>query len=632
MCGIASWLEVLPRPSEQMVAMMRLAKHRGPDDDGLLGLSRFGEAPVRWRESAPPPVDAVGIALGHRRLSIIDLSDAGQQPMGDPTGRYQVTYNGEIYNHPELREELKRLGHAFRTQTDTEVLLAAWKEWGENCLQRFNGMFAFVLLDMEKQCLFAVRDRFGIKPLYHYRSSTGGIVFASEIKQFSALEGWSPKLNGQRCYDYLAWGLTDHTEETCFQDVNQVPPGGIAMVRVKDSTSRPNVEIKQWYRLPMQTIDLSMQEATLETKRLLTDSVRLRLRSDVTVGSCLSGGIDSSSIVCLIDQLRGLDLPTKTFTARFPGDVVDEGAWCELVSGNTQTIPVSIYPEEKNIPSRLPELVWIQDEPFGSTSIFAQSEVFAMAGNEGVTVMLDGQGADEQFAGYETFIKCHLRHLLKSGNKSAFEAELSATAAWRNRSPDDLRKSLQVADGDRAKPDWLDLEKLGARPNHLFESLDSLDSPIETLARSMVEKRNLQMLLHWEDRNSMARSIEARVPFLDHRLVEHVLSTPGEQRLKEGRTKILLREAMRKIVPEPILERKDKLGFATPEERWIREGRPDEYQLLVDQAIQASNGILKPAQTRKETQAMLKGDKPFTFQLWRLACFGAWLDRFGISR
>lgn len=633
MCGIAAWLEASPRPAVQLVRMMKLVDHRGPDDEGFLGLHGFGETPLHWKENSPSSGPDLRIALGHRRLSVIDLSDAGRQPMSDPSGRLHLVYNGEIYNHPELREELKERGHLFRTRTDTEVLLAAWLEWGEDCLQRFNGMFAFVLMDARDRRLYAVRDRFGIKPLYYQVTSTGGIVFASEIKQFTALDDWAPRLNGQRCYDYLAWALTDHTEETCFEGVRQVPPGGIIWASSDDAGSKPTVETRRWYQLPAQAIEVSLEESAGETRRLLTDSVRLRLRSDVTVGSCLSGGIDSSSIVCLIDRLsEEASAPPKTFTARFPGDVIDEGQWSSLVSENTRTTPVQVLPRPDEVVSSLPGLVWMQDEPFGSTSIFAQSEVFRSARANGVTVMLDGQGADEQFAGYDTFVKNYLRYLRGNDRRSELRRELSATRAWRGSSLRSLADWLKPFSADnRDKPEWLDLQKLGATPNDLFDSLGSRDCKTEDLARTMIENRNLQMLLRWEDRNSMAHSVEARVPFLDHRLVEYVLSTPGEHRLKGGITKKLLREAMKGIVPDPILDRRDKLGFATPEETWIRTQSPNAFEHLVDQAIESSNGILLPNETRAEARALLTGERKFTFQLWRFVCFGAWLDRFSIS-
>ncbi len=612
---------------------MELVDHRGPDDEGFLSLDEFEGSPLRWKQGSLSSSVEMRIALGHRRLSIIDLSHAGHQPMSHPTGKLHLVYNGEIYNHPELRQELEGKGHAFRSKTDTEVLLAAWMEWGEDCLKRFNGMFAFVLLDTEEQCIYAVRDRFGIKPLYYYQTSTGGIAFASEIKQFTALNDWVPNLNGQRCYDYLAWALTDHTDETCFEGVNQVPPGGMIRTSAPNARGEPRLTVEKWYKLPDRIIGISLKNSVKETQRLLADSVRLRLRSDVTVGSCLSGGIDSSSIVCLIDQLTdNTATPPKTFTASFPGDPKDESQWSDLVSQNTRTTPVQVLPKSNEILMNLSELVWMQDEPFGSTSIYAQSEVFRSAKANDVTVMLDGQGADEQFAGYDTFVKNHLRYLRAKGRTSELREEIKAVRAWRGSSFRSLADWLKSPSMEgREKPDWLNFRKLGANPDDLFESLGTRDCTTESLARAMIRKRNLQMLLHWEDRNSMAHSIEARVPFLDHRLVEYVLSTPGEHRLTGGTTKKLLRDAMKGIVPDPILNRRDKLGFATPEESWIRRQEPKAFEQLVDQAIEASNGILAPNETRTEVRALLSGEKKFTFQLWRFACFGAWLNRFSLS-
>ena len=245
------------------------------------------------------------MGLGHQRLSFLDLSDAGSQPMVGHSGHLHVSYNGEIYNYRELREELEVVGHEFSTGTDTEVLLAAWAQWGHHCLSRLNGMFAFLLVDLERGEFWAVRDRFGIKPLYYWTSPDGLVAFASEIKQFSRLPGWKAVVNGQRVYDFLNWGITDHTEETCFDRVRQLPPGGRVRLPLGASERKEDdaisTRLERWFTLQGNPWEGTEEEAANWFGETLADSVRLRLRSDVQVGSCLSGGLDSSSVVSLVN-------------------------------------------------------------------------------------------------------------------------------------------------------------------------------------------------------------------------------------------------------------------------------------------------------------------------------------------
>ena len=406
MCGLYASIAFAP----ERARIDRVA-HRGPDGSG-------------WREFA----SAAGpVALGHRRLAIIDLSEAGLQPMADASGRYHLVLNGEIYNYLELRDELRAKGHQFSSDTDSEVLLAAYREWGEDCLHRFLGMFAFLIWDERDQILFAARDRFGIKPLY-VAVNQRGIAFASEIKQLLGLPGLSGRMNLARVRDFLAAGMSDHTQETLFEGVVQLQPGCcVAIAAGRAWTGR--IEPKRWYAIPPHgTLRLSEAEAAEQFRSLLTDSVRLHLRSDAPVGSCLSGGLDSSSIVCLMSRMldaEGRGARVNTVSACYEEKAVDETPFMNAVVAQAGATPHRVFPRPEDVFARASDLTWHQDEPFGSTSIFAQWCVFEEARRAGIKVMLDGQGADEALAGYHWTYAWHLLTLIRQGRLTALASTVS---------------------------------------------------------------------------------------------------------------------------------------------------------------------------------------------------------------
>jgi len=339
MCGITVIISQQIN-SSQIKRMNDLIRHRGPDDEGYVFFADEKSICVGGKDTPsdvfiePTPYQPIELiqdlklsldchlAFGHRRLAIVDLSGLGHQPMCDSDRRYWITFNGEIYNHVELRTELEILGYKFISHSDTEVILAAYRQWGENCLSRFNGMWAFAIYDRQEDSIFVSRDRFGVKPLYYWVSPEGALAFASEIKQFTAMNGWRAKINPQRVYDFLAWGLTDHTDETLFDGVYQLAPGCCLTLKVKDYTDAiaedGRLKTKSWYQLVPQVFSGSFEDASEAFRQHLTDAVALRLRADVPVGSCLSGGLDSSSIVCLMNQLlhkKNASSLQKTFSA-----------------------------------------------------------------------------------------------------------------------------------------------------------------------------------------------------------------------------------------------------------------------------------------------------------------------------
>lgn len=631
MCGIFGSVGFPPDKSR-----IDIVAHRGPDGSGWLEL----EAP------------AGPVALGHRRLAIIDVSDSGLQPMADPTGRYQLVYNGELYNYLELREELKAKGEVFHTESDSEVLLRAYAVWGEAALDRCRGMFAFLIWDKAEKHLFAARDRFGIKPLYMV-SNEHGVAFASEIKQLLGLPGVSTRMNVSRVHDFLASGICDHTSETMFADVIQLRGGERAIV----DASRPGrivAEVRRWYAVGSERISISENEASERFRALLSDSVRLHLRSDVPVGSCLSGGLDSSSIVCLMAGLlntRQGGTALNTVSACYPNKSVDEKPFMDQVVAATGSTPHFIFPRAEDVFARASDITWHQDEPFGSTSIFAQWCVFEEARRAGVKVMLDGQGADEQLAGYHSCFHYYISDLIR--NERYFL--LARTMFQRNRFhgvplTDQVRQFLSpflpafVADALRRRTReiaplfWMDtplLRESGNAKGAFQTAIDSLDlkpaTDVDSLCRVLTYASNLQMLLHWEDRNSMAHSIEARVPFVDHEIIEFSLSLGGDHKIVGGDTKRVLRSAMKGILPEGVRQRRDKLGFATPEEVWMR--GPLKGQMLdgIEATIKRYPDLLEPGNTRALANSMLEGERPVDFSLWRIVNLGIWGERFGVT-
>lgn len=667
MCGISGLISINFLPVFVLKNMSDYVRHRGPDDEGFVYFNCQGKkATLCGGPDTPDAVfkaklpytplsnniheDHFRFGFAHRRLSILDLSPLGHQPMCTPDQRYWIVFNGEVYNYIELRAELEKLGHSFISRTDTEVILAAYSQWGESCLSRFNGMWAFAIYDSQAGTFFLARDRFGVKPLYYWISPESLLAFASEIKQFTVLPGWRATANGQRAYDYLVFGITDHTEETMFSGVYQLRPGHCVVLSVDEASALSpgkSLPTHAWYELHPRPFAGSFNDAGREFRDLFEQSIALRLRADVPVGSCLSGGLDSSSIVCVLNDFlrkQGVQALQKTFSACSDVDRFDERKWIELVVGKTGVDAHYVYPALDRLFEESPAITWHQDEPFGSTSIYAQWNVFRLAAQNGVKVMFDGQGADEHLCGYPGFFGPRLAALIRQNRFTEFVRELSAAYKNAGIPPlQNLKRTLQYfmfgnllqrlkkIDGyPSTSPNWFNtysapiclrdpMEESGARGGTL------LDYSLALLTRS-----NLQMLLHWEDRNSMAHSIESRVPFLDYRLVEFVLGLPDEFKIAGGVTKRVLRESMRGALPEEIRTRVDKLGFVTPEETWVRERMPDAFRNKIEQTLEVAAGCFNSEAVRLEFEHILGGNKRFSFWPWRVVNFGEWVQRFGV--
>jgi asparagine synthase (glutamine-hydrolysing) len=640
LCGIAGSVTVQAGAELGRLAptLLRRLEHRGPDDYGWLTLFRESVRLGRG-EPGPGPVETL---LLHRRLSILDLSTAGWQPMGMPDGRFYLVFNGEIYNYLELRAELELLGHVFRSHSDTEVLLHAFAEWDWQVLPRLVGMFAFAILDVKNRMLFLARDFFGIKPLY-YTSSPDRFSFASEIKALLELPGVKRRVNPQRLFEYLRFGRTDHGNGTLFADILQLPAAHFLEVPL----DRPGaVRLTRYWSLNRdERIDLSLEEATRRLRDLFLDSVRLHLRSDVAVGAALSGGIDSSAIVTAMRQVEPrLQIHTFSYVAEDPA--LSEERWVGIAGSRAGAVLHMVQPKPHELVADLDRLIYLQDEPFGSTSIYAQHRVFQLAREAGITVMLDGQGADELLGGYRIYLAARLASLLRQGRWVEAvrflrrASRLPGTGGlWRVLLqagglllPPAVRALAKRCAGEELMPAWLNARWFHERGVAVLFPPRSGERDIlrEQLCQTLLET-SLPMLLRYEDRNSMAYSIESRVPFLTAPLVSFTLGLPEEYIIApDGTSKNVFRRAMRGIVPDAVLDRRDKVGFATPEQGWLSTLRPWVEETLSCEAARRIPALDGPGMER-EWQAVYQGRRRFDFRLWRWLNLIRWADHFAVS-
>ena len=592
MCGILGifpWKEIELEVCQKALDRLR---RRGPDDEGHLIFQGNSVIPTSGRDtvkelvSEMPSLEKSGLQrctgfLGHRRLSIIDITPAGHQPMPYAEGSLWIVYNGEVYNYIEIREELQKVGFTFQTQSDTEVILAAYQKWGKDCLEKFNGMWAFCIYDRRKNLLFCARDRFGVKPFY-YRWDGKNFAFASEIKALVGIPWESIFPNSRVIIPYLYFGIHDLTEETFFTSISQLPAGH----RLEFDLGTRSLQIEKFYHLEFHPsiveVDPQKEKEGMEKfLALFEDAVRLRLRSDVPVGSCLSGGLDSSAIVCMVRKRRrddpsfgfpGASNHFYTFTADFPGFSLSERVYAEEVVRHAGVQPHFVSPDSRSLQNDLQDLLYVQEEPFGSLSIYAQYCVMREAHQRGIKVLLDGQGADEILAGYiQKHIPIHLVSLLKNG--------LWRWLSWDWLTPSYLLRALFLLLPRKAAYFYLvhaNNRYFRGREKDVRAILLSYmaqEYEISSLNANLHQEFRVRLprLLKYEDRNSMAFSVESRLPFLDYRLVEWTMRLPSCFKMHRGLNKYLLRESMKGILPEKVRLRRDKIGFAIPQDQWIGE-------------------------------------------------------------
>jgi asparagine synthase (glutamine-hydrolysing) len=659
-CGIAGYFDAAGSASESVVCtMMDRIAHRGPDASGFVLLdTRTAE---HWSRDRPKPPRDFDLALGHRRLSIIDLSDAGHQPMASGDGRHWIVYNGEIYNYIELRAELATRGHTFRSTSDTEVLLAAYREWGVDCLARCNGMWGFALWDADRGELVCARDRFGVKPLY-YAYGPDWFVFGSEIKAVLAHPRVACRPNDAIVYDYLSLKLIDHTDETFFDGIYRLPAGHILRYR---PGRKPELE-RYWNMAPAFALDSRPEDEPKAIERfaeLFEDAVRLRLRADVPIGTCLSGGIDSSSIVVTANRLMfdELRLPRalvgdrqRTFSACFDDPRYDERKFIDEVIAKTGASSYRVQPSGTRLWDELPAVLGAMDEPFSSTSQYSQYNVFRLVRESGVTVTLDGQGADELMAGYPGYHGVFLSTLLRAGHVLAAGREAYATWRHSGRGRSAAELALRSAYGlvpervstpirtllapyvQGRSPEGRSLRVIRPELHARFgerrlgwiaDRHASMHDLGDKLYKDTFEF-SLPQLLRYGDRNSMAFSVESRTPLLDYRLAEHIFSLPLPMIMRGGWTKWIFRTAMDGRLPPAIQWRKDKLGFVTPEAVWLEQGKAHLAEVFADSP--ASTRYLDPAAVRAELAAPVRG--VFYTDLFRWYILELWMRTMSSSR
>ena len=562
MCGIAGILGRRAVNPAAVTAMTESMAHRGPDGSGI------------WTSDDGKSV------LGHRRLAILDTTEAGAQPMPSGDGMAVITFNGEIYNYVELGNRLKQEGVRLNSQCDTEVLLAAWQRWGEDCLSQLNGMFAFAILDTRRNILFCARDRYGEKPFLFHRNNDF-FAFASEYKALLPLIEGRAEIDETRLLRFLVnpRQALDDNRRSVFSGIQQLLPGEMAILDL----SSFSLSISRYWNIEPGTshANLTDDAAAEQFRDLLTDSVKLRLRSDVPVGSCLSGGLDSGSIVCLSRALIGDEADYHVFTGEFPGSATDESALAAGLADHVRATRHTTQPTATGLIDELENFLWFNELPVGSSSQYAQWCVFRQAKQEEVTVLLDGQGADEILGGYEQYFEAYLQSLPPG---PAREAEREAilkryplalddrATAWKKKIPVSWRRWIASRTG-KGSNTLYGLDAAAAQAVMRARPSMSIPPLASALGRALYEdsfQAHLPTLLRYGDRNSMAHSREVRLPFCDHRIAEFCFSLPPHLLMGNDETKRLLRRAMKGILPENIRTRWNKQGFLPPQTAWFQ--------------------------------------------------------------
>jgi len=571
--------------------MTEVLVHRGPDAEG------------HWTNSH--------VALGNRRLSIIDLSEAGNQPM-HYLGRYTIVHNGEVYNYIELKDELQKKGYRFSSKTDTEVIVAAYDNWKEECVDHFDGMFAFAIWDEKEKELFAARDRFGEKPFFYFLDNEQ-FVFASEMKALWAA-GIERKVNQELLFNYLTIGYVDNPnipEETFFEDINKLP----AAHYLKYSATTAQCSILNYWDIDVENENkkITDAEAIDQFGQLFQRSVTRRLRSDVSIGTSLSGGLDSSSVIAILHSLTTHSSKLTAFSAIFPDFEKDESSFAKLVADKYHLDHFTTTPNVSGLYNDLEKLFYYQEEPFSSSSIYAQYKVYELASQKGTKVLLDGQGADEILAGYHKYYKWYWQELfrkrkLSSSHELAAAKELGVAEkfTWKNRVaalfPEFATIVLErqyLVNAMRHEDLTTDFVQLQSKEAYyITPEIFSLNGVLyfNTCMHGLEE------LLRYADRNSMAHSREVRLPFLDHELVEFIFSLPSNFKIRSGWTKWLLRKTMEKSLPAEITWRRDKTGFEPPQQQWLSNKNVQDLVIAAKQKL-VNEKILKPEVLNKEIKA-----------------------------
>ena len=598
MCGITGILQINSNCSKEHIKKMTDAlSHRGPDGEGF------------WQDNSN------SVLFGHRRLAILDLSEAGAQPF-HYSDRYTALHNGEIYNYIELREELKKKGYQFRTQTDTEVLIAAYDCWKEDCLEQFDGMFAFAVWDEKEKEFFAARDRLGEKPFHYvYNVVDKTFLFASEIKAFWAIDV-GKEFNKKMLFNFLTIGYTANPlqpDETFYSDVKKLPAACFLKIRMQAEIV---IEVEKYWDIEVEEQDekISDEDAIGKFKGLFETSVKRRLRSDVPLGTSLSGGLDSSSIAATISQLQTKKNKLQTFSAIFPGFEKNEEKYIDEVTNHFSLQSFKTFVNNEEIPGLFQTIIKQQDEPFGSAGTLPQYKVFELAKQSNVKVLLDGQGADEILAGYHKYYKWYWqelfrkRKLIGSGElEKAREIGVNEKFAFKNIIASLFPDFASVFLERQYLLHALRQEDLSKEFVHLQSKEAYYTAPAVSTLNGVLYfntcMHGLEELLRYADRNSMTHGREVRLPFLNHELVEFLFLLPSHFKIRQGWTKWTLRKAMEKTLPSTITWRQDKVGLEPPQLSWMQLGPVQEMiheakRKLVDEKVlkpEAMNKKIRPS-------------------------------------
>nr|WP_315146868.1 asparagine synthase (glutamine-hydrolyzing) [uncultured Flavobacterium sp.] len=595
MCGISGLINKNNESVDmlEIKTITNIISHRGPDGEGFLLENNF--------------------ALGHRRLAIIDVSAASDQPMWYES-KYAIVFNGEIYNYLEIKKDLEKLGYSFKTKSDTEVILIAYECWGSDCVKKFNGMWAFSIFDKEKNILFCSRDRFGIKPFY-YSDNTDKFVFGSEIKQL--LSYTDRKVNLKVLLDYLVLSLEEQSDETFFEGIKRLPPSHNLVYDLK--THKSNFERYYSLEYKPEIGRLNIADSVLLCKTDLIDSIRLRLRSDVEVGTCLSGGLDSSSIASIAAKEFKIGSNFKGIHAKSSEKYTDESDFAQMVADSGNIDIVYTEPSEDYFKKHIEKVTLIQEEPIGGPSVFMQYAVFEKAKQEGCIVMLDGQGGDETLLGYERYFPSLLNdvsffrkgiEMFKYSRKSRLSFLTVLLYFFYFKFPS-LRKKRLLKRCDFIKKEYLKTIDCSI----LYELSNAYKCPFE-LQKLEITRTQLPHLLKYEDKNSMAHSIESRLPFLDYRSVENAVSYNPKFKINDGWSKFILRKATTEYLPKEIGWRRNKRGFESPR-TWLN--NKDYFMPVIEESIILSKIMLK-------IDSKLSDDI-----IWKLFSIAIWEKKFGVK-
>jgi len=608
MCGITGIINKNNNPVDKLLTkkINNLISHRGPDDEGFYHGDNF--------------------AFGHRRLSILDLSQDGHQPM-HYKDRYTITYNGEVYNYVELKNELEKEGYSFHSNTDTEVILAAYDKWGESCVNKFNGMWSFALFDSKKNNIFCSRDRFGIKPFY-YTEVANKFIFGSEIKQ---LLEFHPKniVNKKVLIDYIVTRYEDYDEQTFFQNIKRLPQSNNLVYDLNTH----NFEIKRYYQISFnkEIEKLSLNDSIKKYKSELDRAIDYRLRSDVTVGTCLSGGLDSSSVASIAAEKYNEKKSDKRFTAihvKSSEKETDESYYAALVAEKSDINLVITEPTPIDMKKNIEEVVFTQEEPFAYMDVFMQYFVMREAKKQGCTVMLDGQGGDETLLGYGKYYpSAYYSILKKDGIISAIKSVLNSR---KNNAKMKLSWIIKYTVGSF----FSSLRKLYLKYNtnflfryhNNFKILDKISESyfdVNKLQILEIYSTNLPLLLRYEDKNSMRHSIETRLPFIDFKTLETALSINIKYKIKNGWSKFILRKSIAGILPNEAIWRKNKLGFNPPEKSWF-----NEISDQLPEELKNSNILNEICDMKKLSKKLQRMDNNLK---WRLYNIAIWEKKFDVK-